>query len=236
MPRTSSGNFPVSPATPTSASGQDAGARARAYLLHRLDRGACALPQPGRLCGDQGGLGGFAQSLRLDLSASGVRVTEIVAGRVESPLYKDVLSARGARAAMYAGNTAVQPEDVAAMVHGGLGPAAACGCGAVRYSANTSAATPQVPASEESDMKGLSVVIVGGGAGLGALLARMAVEDGASGLGIIDLNARGGRGCAGTGARRGLAGRLAAACDIRTAPAAQAAFARVAADLAGWTR
>jgi 3-hydroxy acid dehydrogenase / malonic semialdehyde reductase len=60
-------------------------------------------------------LGGFAQSLRLDLAPSGVRVTEIVAGRVESPLYKDVLS-KEARAAMYAGNTAVQPEDVAAMV------------------------------------------------------------------------------------------------------------------------
>lgn len=60
-------------------------------------------------------LGGFAQSLRLDLSPAGVRVTEIVAGRVESPLYKDVLTAE-ARAAMYAGNTAVQPQDVAAMV------------------------------------------------------------------------------------------------------------------------
>lgn len=60
-------------------------------------------------------LGGFAQSLRLDLAAAGVRVTEIVAGRVESPLYKDVLSLE-ARAAMYAGRTAVQPEDVAAMV------------------------------------------------------------------------------------------------------------------------
>ena len=60
-------------------------------------------------------LGGFAQSLRLDLSPSGVRVTEIVAGRVESPLYKDVLSLE-ARAAMYAGQNAVQPEDVASMV------------------------------------------------------------------------------------------------------------------------
>jgi len=60
-------------------------------------------------------LGGFAQSLRLDLSSSGVRVTEIVAGRVESPLYKDVLSLE-ARAAMYAGKTAVQPEDVAEML------------------------------------------------------------------------------------------------------------------------
>jgi 3-hydroxy acid dehydrogenase/malonic semialdehyde reductase len=60
-------------------------------------------------------LGGFAQSLRLDLSAHGVRVTEIVAGRVESPLYKDVLTL-DERAAMYAGQTAVQPDDVASMV------------------------------------------------------------------------------------------------------------------------
>ena len=37
-------------------------------------------------------------------------------------------------------------------------------------------------------MKGLSVLIVGGGAGLGALLARMAVEDGAAKIGIIDIN------------------------------------------------
>lgn len=60
-------------------------------------------------------LGSFAQALRLDLSASGVRVTEIVAGRIESGLYRDVLS-EDARKAMYAGGTAVQPEDVAAMV------------------------------------------------------------------------------------------------------------------------
>jgi NAD(P)-dependent dehydrogenase (short-subunit alcohol dehydrogenase family) len=38
-------------------------------------------------------------------------------------------------------------------------------------------------------MDGLSVVIVGGGAGLGLLLAEMAVEGGAAGLGIIDINA-----------------------------------------------
>ena len=36
-------------------------------------------------------------------------------------------------------------------------------------------------------MKGLCVVIVGGGAGLGALVARMAVAEGAAGPGIIDL-------------------------------------------------
>ena len=41
-------------------------------------------------------------------------MTEIVAGRVETQLYKDILDAE-ARAAMYAG-VVVQPEDVAKMV------------------------------------------------------------------------------------------------------------------------
>lgn len=60
-------------------------------------------------------IAGFAASLRADLSPYGIRVTEIVAGRVETPLYRDILDAK-ARAAMYAGNVAVQPEDVAEMV------------------------------------------------------------------------------------------------------------------------
>lgn len=60
-------------------------------------------------------VGGFAQALRLELATSGVRVTEIVAGRVETGLYRDVLPP-DARAAMYAGQGAVQPSDVAAMV------------------------------------------------------------------------------------------------------------------------
>ena len=58
---------------------------------------------------------GFAASLRADLSPYGVRVTEIVPGRVETQLYKDILDAAAIRA-MYAGNVAVQPEDVAKMV------------------------------------------------------------------------------------------------------------------------
>lgn len=60
-------------------------------------------------------ISGFAASLRADLSQFGIRVTEIVPGRVETRLYKDILDAE-ARAAMYAGNVAVQPEDVASMV------------------------------------------------------------------------------------------------------------------------
>lgn len=60
-------------------------------------------------------LGAFAQALRLELAAHDVRVTEIVAGRIETGLYRDILP-EAARAAMYAGQTAVQPQDVAQMV------------------------------------------------------------------------------------------------------------------------
>jgi len=66
-------------------------------------------------CATKAAIGGFAQALRLDMAPAGVRVTEIVAGRVETGLYKGLLGEE-ARAAMYAGTSAVQPEDVAAMV------------------------------------------------------------------------------------------------------------------------
>lgn len=77
-------------------------------------------------------------------------------------------------------------------------------------------------------MKDLSVVIVGGGSGLGALLAQMVVEEGASALGIIDVNAK--------AADAALAHAQnipahAAACDIRTADAVHAAFADIVAKL-----
>lgn len=57
----------------------------------------------------------FAGALRCDLSGSSVRVTEIVAGRVETALYRDALNDR-ARADMYQAFDAVQPNDVAHML------------------------------------------------------------------------------------------------------------------------
>jgi 3-hydroxy acid dehydrogenase / malonic semialdehyde reductase len=66
-------------------------------------------------CATKAAVGAFAQALRLDMAPHGVRVTEIVAGRVETSLYKDIASAE-ARAAMYANQSAVQPADLAAMV------------------------------------------------------------------------------------------------------------------------
>lgn len=54
----------------------------------------------------------FAASVRAEISADGVRVTELVPGRVETALYAGVLSA-DARQAMYAGGGALQPSDIA---------------------------------------------------------------------------------------------------------------------------
>ncbi|MBC2837580.1 SDR family NAD(P)-dependent oxidoreductase [Paragemmobacter straminiformis] len=79
-------------------------------------------------------------------------------------------------------------------------------------------------------MQGLSVVIVGGGAGFGALLAQMAVASGASALGIIDINAQAAEAALAPARIAGIPASF-AACDIRTAEAAHAAFAKVAADL-----
>lgn len=76
-------------------------------------------------------------------------------------------------------------------------------------------------------MKGLSVVIVGGGAGLGALLAQMCVTEGARAIGIIDLNGDAAEAALAPARAAGLATAF-AACDIRTAPAAHAAFDTVA--------
>lgn len=66
-------------------------------------------------CATKSAIAGFAQSLRLDLAPHGLRVTEIVAGRVETGLYRDRLP-EDARKAMYQGGQAVQPQDVAQMV------------------------------------------------------------------------------------------------------------------------
>lgn len=81
--------------------------------------GHAPFPSLALYCATKAALAGFAQALRLDMAPHGVRVTEIVAGRVETGLYRDVLPA-DQRAAMYAGGGAVQPQDVAAMVMAAL--------------------------------------------------------------------------------------------------------------------
>ena len=76
-------------------------------------------------------------------------------------------------------------------------------------------------------MKGLSIVVVGGGAGLGALIAEMAVAEGAAGLGIIDVNPDAAEAALAPARAAGLP-VASAACDIRMSEAAHAGFAAVA--------
>lgn len=54
----------------------------------------------------------FATALRAEVSADGIRVTELVPGRVETALYTQVLP-DDSRDAMYAGGHSLRPEDVA---------------------------------------------------------------------------------------------------------------------------
>ncbi|MES0885146.1 SDR family NAD(P)-dependent oxidoreductase [Roseibium sp. SCP14] len=79
-------------------------------------------------------------------------------------------------------------------------------------------------------MRDLNVVVVGGGAGLGQLLAEMAVDAGASGVGIIDLNETAAQEALEQARAAGLKTSF-AACDISSGPAAHAAFKSVASGL-----
>jgi 3-oxoacyl-[acyl-carrier protein] reductase len=79
-------------------------------------------------------------------------------------------------------------------------------------------------------MKDLTAVIVGGGAGLGALLAQMMVAEGAAGIGIIDINVAAAEAALEPARRAGL--RVASAgADIGRGPDAHAAFEAVASHL-----
>ncbi len=77
--------------------------------------GHAAFPNMAAYCASKAAIAGFAAALRLDLAPHGVRVTEIVAGRVETGLYRSIVSEE-VRTAMYANQSAVQPENVADML------------------------------------------------------------------------------------------------------------------------
>ena len=95
-------------------------ARGRGHIFFTGSAAAhTAFPNMAVYSATKGAIASFAAALRADLSPFGIRVTEIVPGRVETALYKDILD-DAARAAMYSGVKAVQPEDVARMVNGVL--------------------------------------------------------------------------------------------------------------------
>lgn len=76
-------------------------------------------------------------------------------------------------------------------------------------------------------MKGLSVLIVGGGSGLGSLLARRAVEEGATAIGIIDINQAAADAALEPARAAGLPVGSAVA-DIQVGPQCHAAFEAIA--------
>jgi NAD(P)-dependent dehydrogenase (short-subunit alcohol dehydrogenase family) len=79
-------------------------------------------------------------------------------------------------------------------------------------------------------MKGLTIVIVGGGAGLGALIAEMVVAEGAAGLGVIDIDSAAAESALEPARKAGLPVAFAAA-DISRGPDAHSAFELVASKL-----
>lgn len=79
-------------------------------------------------------------------------------------------------------------------------------------------------------MNGLSVLIVGGGAGLGNLLAGMAVEAGATALGIIDINRDAAEAALAPAKAKGLP-TAAAAADIQVGPQSHEAFEAIVAGI-----
>ena len=72
-------------------------------------------------------------------------------------------------------------------------------------------------------MKDLSLLIVGGGSGLGALLAEMAIAEGARGVGVVDVDGTAAEAAVAPARTAGLVTGHAAA-DIRTAGASHQAF------------
>ncbi|WP_323019764.1 SDR family oxidoreductase [Pararhodobacter sp.] len=86
---------------------------------HLVFTGSSAAHAPGAgfaaYAASKAGIAAFATALRAEVSPRGLRVTELVPGRVETGLYTGVLPEE-ARAAMYQDGNALQPQDVADML------------------------------------------------------------------------------------------------------------------------
>lgn len=83
---------------------------------HVVFTGSSAAHAPGAgfaaYAASKAGIAAFATALRAELSPAGIRVTELVPGRVETGLYAGVLP-EASRAAMYEDGHSLQPQDVA---------------------------------------------------------------------------------------------------------------------------
>lgn len=91
--------------------------RRRGHLIFMGSSGGRApFPGMGVYGPAKAGLSLFCDNLRLDLLGTGVRVTEIVPGRVQTGLYRDALGLDQAQTLLYEGYRSIQPEHIARLV------------------------------------------------------------------------------------------------------------------------
>jgi len=92
-------------------------ARKRGHLIYLGSSGGRApYPSMGAYGPSKAGLSLFCDNLRCDLLGTGIRVSEIVPGRVQTDLYRTALGAEAAKATLYDGYRAILPENIASLI------------------------------------------------------------------------------------------------------------------------
>lgn len=92
-------------------------ARKRGHLIFLGSSGGQApYPSMGAYGPSKAGLSLFCDNLRCDLLGTGIRVSEIVPGRVQTALYQSAMGADAAQAALYDGYRPIQPENIAELI------------------------------------------------------------------------------------------------------------------------
>ncbi len=92
-------------------------ARKRGHLIYLGSSGGRApYPSMAAYGPSKAGLSLFCDNLRCDLLGTGIRVSEIVPGRVRTDLYRTALGAEAAQATLYDGYRAILPENIAGLI------------------------------------------------------------------------------------------------------------------------
>ncbi|CAH1666987.1 Uncharacterized short-chain type dehydrogenase/reductase y4eK [Hyphomicrobiales bacterium] len=92
-------------------------ARKRGHLIYLGSSGGrAAFPSMGAYGPSKAGLSLFCDNLRCDLLGTGIRVSEIVPGRVQTDLYRTALGAEAAKATLYDGYRSILPENIASLI------------------------------------------------------------------------------------------------------------------------
>lgn len=92
-------------------------ARKRGHLIYLGSSGGrAAFPSMDAYGPSKAGLSLFCDNLRCDLLGTGIRVSEIVPGRVRTDLYRTALGAEAAKATLYDGYRSILPDNIASLI------------------------------------------------------------------------------------------------------------------------